>query len=87
MAPSAEWFVYLAACGDGSLYAGVTTDPARRLAEHRAGRGARYTRARGILGLVWAQPVAGRSAALQLEAALKRLPRRTKLELAAFASP
>jgi putative endonuclease len=68
-------------CGDGTLYTGVTTDLARRLREHRAGTGARYTRARGPFRLVYQERYAERSSALARELAIKRLTRRAKLEL------
>lgn len=71
---SSPWFVYLIACADGSLYCGTTNDPLRRLAQHHAGRGARYTRARGVVGLVFLEEVESRAAALALEARIKRLP-------------
>ena len=76
------WFVYLVRCGDGSLYAGITTDLARRFEEHAKGVGARYTRARGASAMVWAQEVDDRSAALRLEYRLKRQSRVTKRTLA-----
>ena len=60
-------------CRDGSLYTGVTTDPARRLAAHNAGRGGAYTRSRLPVVLVRAEPATCRSAALRREAELKRL--------------
>jgi predicted GIY-YIG superfamily endonuclease len=75
------WYVYLLRCGDGSLYAGATTDVESRLTAHRAGRGARYTRGRGPLSLVLCEPHLDRSAALRRECELKRLRRRDKLAL------
>jgi putative endonuclease len=75
------WFVYLARCGDGSLYAGITTDLADRLAAHNAGQGAAYTRGRGPVALVYQERVTDRSAALKREAAIKRLSRAAKLRL------
>lgn len=75
---SSSWFVYLIACADGSLYCGATNDPLRRLAQHHAGRGARYTRARGVVGLVFLEETESRTAALTLEARIKRLPVETK---------
>jgi predicted GIY-YIG superfamily endonuclease len=75
------WYVYLLRCGDGSLYAGSTTDVDSRLAAHRAGRGARYTRGRGPLSLVLCEPHRDRSAALRRECELKRLRRAEKLAL------
>ena len=46
------WHVYVARCGDGTLYTGITTDPARREAAHNAGRGASYTRSRRPVQLI-----------------------------------
>ena len=72
------WHVYLARCGDGTLYTGITTDPARREAAHNAGRGASYTRTRRPVRLVHLEPAPDRGAALRRELAIKRLPRRLK---------
>lgn len=68
----ADWVVYLIRCRDGSLYTGVTVDLERRLAEHDAGRGARYTRGRGPVELVVASPPMSKSEAHRLEALVKR---------------
>lgn len=78
---SAKWVVYVLACGDGSLYTGVTNDLARRLRAHAAGRGGAYTRARRPVRLVFVEGQAGRGGALRREAALKRLSRAAKLAL------
>jgi len=75
--------VYLLRCRDGSLYAGAAVDLDRRLAAHRAGRGARYTRSRAPVELAWSREVATWNEALRLEARLKALPRREKLALVA----
>jgi putative endonuclease len=83
----AGWWVYLLACGDGSLYAGATNDLARRLAAHGSGRGGRYTRSRLPVALVHSERAADRGAALRREAALKRLTRAEKLALVAGARP
>jgi predicted GIY-YIG superfamily endonuclease len=77
----AAWFVYLLRCGDGTLYAGATTDLEARLAAHRCGKGARYTRGRGPLKLVHCEAQPDRAAALRREHQLKRLRRSAKLEL------
>lgn len=71
------YFVYILRCADNSLYTGLTTDPQRRLAEHQSGaKGARYTRARRPLELVWqSAALPDRSAAARLEWRLKRLNR------------
>ena len=69
-------------CGDGSLYTGVAKDLARRVAEHSAGRGAKYTRGRGPLEVVHVERGFGRGDALRRELAIKRMSRRRKLALA-----
>lgn len=80
------WLVYILRCGDDSLYTGMTDDLPRRLEAHRAGRGAKYTRGRGPLELVYQESCADRSAALRREWAIKQLPRQEKLALVARAS-
>jgi predicted GIY-YIG superfamily endonuclease len=80
-APSVAWHVYLVRCGDGTLYAGATTDLSRRFAAHASGKGARYTRGRGPLVLAWSEEVPDRSAALRREHEIKRLQRAQKLRL------
>jgi len=75
------WHVYVLRCGDGSLYTGATNDVERRVARHAAGDGARYTRARLPVVLVYTERAGDRSAALRREAALKRLTRAKKLAL------
>ena len=75
------WFVYMVRCRDGSLYTGATNDLARRVAVHNRGQGARYTRSRRPVRLVWQRRARGRSAALSLEARLKQLSRAEKLQL------
>ena len=75
------WFVYVARCGDGSLYTGVTTDPDRRESLHNAGRGATYTRSRRPVRVIYREAASSRGDALRREAAIKRLPRRLKEQL------
>jgi putative endonuclease len=75
--------VYILRCSNGSLYTGWTTDLQRRVADHSAGRGGRYTRSRRPLQLVYAESHPSRSAAMQREAAIKRWPRARKLALIA----
>ena len=75
------WTVYVVRCRDGSLYTGISTDVAARVARHNAGLGARYTRARRPVELVYTEPRGTRSLALRREAAIKALPRRRKDEL------
>ncbi len=71
-------YVYVLRCGDGSLYTGYTVDVARRLSEHRAGTGAKYTRGRGPLTLVHTEAFESRSAAQQREHAIKQLSKAKK---------
>lgn len=75
------YFVYILRCGDGSLYTGITTDPERRLKEHRAGVGAHYTRAHRAEEIIHTEQAADRSSALRREAEIKRLSRTQKLAL------
>jgi putative endonuclease len=74
-----SWHVYLLTCADGALYCGVTTDVARRLAEHNAGTASRCTRARLPVRLAACAPCADKSEALRLEIAVKKRPRAAKL--------
>lgn len=75
------WWVYLLTCGDGTLYTGITNNLERRLAMHQAGRGARYTRGRGPLQLVWSEPWPDRASASRREHEVKQLARPAKLAL------
>lgn len=79
---AAGHFVYLLSCADGTLYTGYTTNVARRLAMHNAGKGARYTRARRPVTLLICWTYATKSEALRAELAMKALPRAEKLRLA-----
>lgn len=78
-----QWCVYILRCGDGTLYTGITNDLPRRLAAHRAGKGAKYTRGRGPLTPVYREDCADHSTALRRELAIKSLSRPKKLELIA----
>ncbi|MBY6204269.1 GIY-YIG nuclease family protein [Halomonas denitrificans] len=82
--PETTWWIYVLDC-DGRLYTGVTTDPERRLQEHRDGRSraARFTRGSASIELRYAVAVGGRSLALRAEYRLKRLSRSEKLMLCA----
>lgn len=70
---TAAWYVYLLECRDGSLYTGITTDVARRYAQHAAGKGARYTRSRPPERVLAQFPYPDRAAASRAEHAIKRL--------------
>ena len=78
----AAWFVYLVRCQDGSLYCGIAKDLARRLEEHNSpDRGAKYTRGRRPVQLVYAEAAASRAQATQREGRIKRLTRTEKMTL------
>lgn len=74
-------YVYMLRCKDGSLYTGWTNDIEHRLAMHQAGKGAKYTRGRGPLELVYREELPDKETALRREAAIKRLKRAEKLRL------
>jgi putative endonuclease len=76
-----EWFVYVVRCSDRSLYTGVTTDTGKRVVEHNRGRGARYTRARRPVKLVYLEKAAGRAAAQRRESEIKRMSAAAKRHL------
>lgn len=67
------WFVYMIECRDGSLYTGITTDVCRRLQQHVAGKGARYTRSHPPLRLLGSTAYPDRSQASRAEHAVKQL--------------
>ena len=75
------WYVYMLRCGDGTLYTGMTDDVERRLAAHRSGKGAKYTRGRGPLELVYTEEQPDKSSALRREFQIKKLPREQKSAL------
>ena len=74
-------FVYIVRCADGTLYTGWTTDVERRVAQHNAGRGARYTRMRRPVALVYREEAPDRSTAMRREVAIKKLDRERKERL------
>lgn len=74
-------FVYIVRCADGAFYTGWTTDIARRVAQHNAGRGAAFTRTRRPVALVYCEEVPDRSAAMRRENAIKKLDRAHKARL------
>ena len=76
-----SWSVYILRCGDGTFYTGMAADIQARLEQHRAGKGAKYTRGRGPLELVYTEECADRSTALKREAQIKKLSRPAKIQL------
>ena len=73
-----SWYVYMLLCGDGTLYTGITDNVEKRLAAHRAGKGAKYTRGRGPLELVYTEEVPDKPAALRRELQIKKMTRPQK---------
>ena len=75
------YFVYILRCKDGTLYTGITTDLARRLAEHKSGKGSKYVRARRAGKIVYSEKKKNRSTASKREAEIKSWKRQKKLDL------
>ena len=74
-----KWSVYLLRCSDGSLYCGVTNDLQRRVRQHNAGKGAKYTRTRCPVSLVAWKSGFKKSEAFRLEVYIKKLPKVKKI--------
>jgi putative endonuclease len=79
--PGRPWHVYILRCADGTLYTGIALDVAARFEQHRAGKGAKYTRGRGALEVVHQEEAGSRGQATRRERAIKRLTRAGKLAL------
>ncbi len=75
------WVCYLLQCADNTLYCGITNNLDKRLAAHNAGEGAKYTRGRAPLRLVYQEVCEDKSAALKREMQIKKMPRNEKLKL------
>ena len=75
------WYVYILLCSDGTFYTGSTDDVARRVAVHNSGKGAKYTRGRRPVEVVYFEECESYSAALKREYAIKQLTRQQKVEL------
>ena len=76
-----SWKLYILRCGDGTLYTGITTDVEKRLEAHRTGKGAKYTRGRSPLELVYREDCGDHSTALKREIEIKKLTREEKEQL------
>ena len=74
-------YAYLLKCSDGSLYAGWTNDPERRLKAHNSGTASKYTRSRRPVEMAYLEEFETKSEAMKREAALKMMTREQKLEL------
>lgn len=75
------WFVYIVRCADETLYTGISTDVDRRAKAHSAGSGAKYTRSRAPVTVVYREPCPDKSAALRREIEIKKLTRKEKRAL------
>jgi putative endonuclease len=75
------YFVYILECADKSLYTGITTNVARRFAEHQKGIGSNFTRAKKAVRIMYTERKLNRSTASRREAAIKKLSRQEKLNL------
>ena len=80
------WFVYILRCGDGTFYTGITNDLDRRLKTHNDGKGARYTRTRRPVEILYRETLKSRTQAMVRECAVKALPRKSKEALIASLS-
>ncbi|HMO78385.1 MAG TPA: GIY-YIG nuclease family protein [Candidatus Paceibacterota bacterium] len=76
-----NWSVYLLQCADGTLYTGITNNLSKRLEAHNLGRGAKYTKGRGPVELVYHEESLTRGEALKRESQVKKLTRKAKLGL------
>ena len=76
-----KWYLYILRCKDNTLYTGITTDVEKRLEAHRSGKGAKYTRGRTPLELVYREVCESQSHALKRELEIKSLSRLQKEEL------
>ncbi|MBN2117663.1 MAG: GIY-YIG nuclease family protein [Anaerolineales bacterium] len=74
-------YCYIVECADGTYYTGWTVDPERRVAVHNKGRGARYTRTRCPVTLVYVEELSDRKAAMKRELAIKKMKREMKMKL------
>ncbi|MDD3815856.1 MAG: GIY-YIG nuclease family protein [Desulfocapsaceae bacterium] len=77
-----SWYVYIVRCGDNSLYTGITKNLEKRILEHNSGaKGAKYTRSRRPVSLVYSEQAASRSAATSREFTIKKLDISRKRQL------
>lgn len=75
------WVVYILRCADDTLYTGITNNLEQRLAKHESGKGAKYTKGRGPLTVVYSESFETRGDALKREAAIKAIDKGQKLAL------
>ena len=78
---SMPFFCYILECSDGTYYTGWTTDPPRRERQHNAGRGAKYTRMRRPVKMIYTEEQPDRTSAMKRERAIKKMTRERKRKL------
>ena len=76
-----SFFCYMVECADGTFYTGWSTDPERRVKTHNTGKGAKYTKTRRPVKLIYVEELPDMSSALKRERAIKRLSRKEKEKL------
>jgi putative endonuclease len=76
-----RFYCYILECSDGTFYTGWTNDPERRMAQHNKGKGARYTKTRRPVKMVYLEEQIDKRTALKREIDIKALPRKKKIEL------
>jgi len=76
-----NWGIYILQCSDNTLYTGITTNLKQRLKTHAQGKGAKYTRGRLPVKLVWSKPGLSESKARKMEAKIKKLSKKKKQAL------
>lgn len=76
-----SWVVYIVRCSDGTYYTGISNNVQARVGKHNSGKGAKYTRSRRPVELVWSEPAKDRSAASKREYKIKKMKREDKLRL------
>ena len=76
-----QWLVYILECSDGTYYTGITNDLIRRVEKHNSGKGAKYTRERGPVDVMYTKNMSGKSEALKEEYKIKKLSKIKKKEL------
>ncbi len=75
------WFVYILLCNDGSLYTGISNNPDARFADHKKGKGSRYTRSHKPIKLLYTEQLESKSAALKRESQIKSWGRKKKIRI------
>ena len=76
-----HWYVYILECADGSYYTGIAKDPHKRFEIHRSGKGARYTKIKGVKKIVYIKKFANHKLAAISEIEIKKLSRKEKVNL------